>query len=134
MLKNGRIYTQDSRQPWVRALAAKGGKIIAVGDVELLAKYLGPKTQVADLQGKMAMPGLNDVHVHTANAGRDLQLYTCVLPLYATFEQALATVRECARGKTKDEWIVGQYVGSDLYPRLRKSDAVKLLDTASGGR
>jgi len=32
MLKNGRIYTQDSRQPWVRALAAKGGKIIVTGE------------------------------------------------------------------------------------------------------
>jgi len=60
VLKHGHIWTRDSAQPWVEAVAISGDKIIAVGSDATVAAMAGAQTQVIDLGGRMAMPGIND--------------------------------------------------------------------------
>jgi hypothetical protein len=65
---NGKIYTVNEAQPWVEAVAIKDGEFVAVGsdaDVKVLA---GGETEIVDLGGKFAMPGLHDTHVHMEQA------------------------------------------------------------------
>lgn len=134
VLQNGEIYTAVDSSPWVQGIAFRDGRVSAIGSDADMRLLIGPKTQVIDLLKRMAMPGLNDVHVHVLWAVRDLARYTCKLPAYASLEELLATVRNCSKGKGSDDWIVGQHFGSDLFPRIEKSEAIKLLDEASGGR
>ena len=65
---NGRIYTVNEEQPWVEAVAIKDGKFLVVGSSEAVKAVTGDKTTVVDLGGKMAMPGLIDVHNHAMGA------------------------------------------------------------------
>lgn len=78
ILKNGEIYTVETDQPWASALVIKGNKIIAVLDTDEAAEqYIGPSTQVIDLNGQFAMPGFIDAHVHFtgfAAQQQDIQL------------------------------------------------------------
>jgi hypothetical protein len=55
----------------VAALAIANGKIIATGTDAAIFKLKGPKTQIVDLHGAFAMPGINDAHTHIGEAGRE---------------------------------------------------------------
>ena len=63
---NGKIYTVNPTQPWVEAVAIKDGKFLAVGSAEQIAAVSGNETEVIDLNGNFAMPGIGDAHLHPA--------------------------------------------------------------------
>src|ERR1700737_5607883 len=64
LLINGHIYTSNPHSPWAEAVAIRGDKIVAVGSGNDLAKYQSASTQLIDLRGRMAMPGIIDNHAH----------------------------------------------------------------------
>ena len=64
--RNGRIYTVNETQPWAEAVAIKGGKFLAVGSGDDVAALIGDGTEVVDLGGAFAMPGIGDTHIHPA--------------------------------------------------------------------
>jgi predicted amidohydrolase YtcJ len=63
---NGKIYTVNPTQPWVEAVAIKDGKFLVVGSAEQIAAVSGNETEVIDLNGNFAMPGIGDAHLHPA--------------------------------------------------------------------
>jgi len=61
---DGRIYTVNAAQPWATAVAIKDGSFAVVGSVADVEDVTGEGTEVVDLGGRMAMPGLIDTHNH----------------------------------------------------------------------
>ncbi len=70
VLMNGKIVTVDEAKPEVQALAVGGDRIIAVGSNEEIKPYITQKTEVIDLEGKLAIPGFIDSHGHFTGLGR----------------------------------------------------------------
>ena len=67
VLKNGQVYTLEESMPWASAVVISGNKIVVVLENDSAAsKYIGPSTQVIDLEGQFVMPGFIDAHVHFA--------------------------------------------------------------------
>ena len=66
ILINGKIFTSDTSQLYVSALAIKGNKILAIGTNETIEKLASSKTKKIDLAGKTVVPGFNDAHDHLA--------------------------------------------------------------------
>ncbi len=64
VLLNGHIYTANTGRRWVEAVAITGDKIDAVGSNAEIAPHRSANTKVIDLQGKTAIPGITDGHVH----------------------------------------------------------------------
>jgi predicted amidohydrolase YtcJ len=64
VLRNGFVYTVDDRASVVEALAVRRGAIVYVGTDRGARKYVGRRTKVVDLKGRMVMPGLQDGHIH----------------------------------------------------------------------
>ncbi|MFD6697689.1 MULTISPECIES: amidohydrolase [unclassified Microbacterium] len=65
LLHGGRIRTFDARGSVVDALAIRDGRVIAVGaDARALRA-----AQTLDLDGRTAIPGVNDAHLHAAWLG-----------------------------------------------------------------
>ena len=64
VLFNGRIFTANDSQPWARALAIRGERVIAVGDTAAILALAGPSTRRLDLGGRTVVPGFNDAHQH----------------------------------------------------------------------
>ena len=64
ILFNGKIFTSVTAQPYVQALAVRGGRIVATGDSKTIQAMAGPKTSQMDLHGRTAIPGINDAHHH----------------------------------------------------------------------
>jgi len=69
VLLSGNIQTQNSAQPAAQALAMKDGKIVYVGDNGGAEKFMGPNTQVENVNGKLVLPGLVDAHTHPGTIG-----------------------------------------------------------------
>lgn len=114
ILHNGKIVTVDARFSMQQAIALKDGRIAAVGtSADVLKRERGPRTQVVDLGGKMALPGLIDAHVHTLGAA--LSEFRGPLPPLGSIAEIQKYIRERALVVPKGEWIV---VPRTLPPRL----------------
>lgn len=134
VLRHGEIYRVPERgSAWAQAVAIRGGRFVAVGSDAEMAPYIGPATQVVDLQGRMAMPGLADAHIHPIDGAYEA-LFSCALPPDGGLPEVLAAVKACAARAAPDDWIVGAAYSSRVSPALEKREALHLLDEASGGR
>ncbi|KAL0931288.1 amidohydrolase 3 [Colletotrichum truncatum] len=72
VFQNGSIYTLDEHSNRVSTLAVKDGIIIYAGNDTAPKDLIGNSTQVLDLGGRMAMPGLVDTHLHALQAGQNM--------------------------------------------------------------
>jgi hypothetical protein len=64
ILTNGKIFTSDTSQLYVQALAIQNNKILAVGNNHDIEKLASAKTKKINLKGKTVVPGFNDAHDH----------------------------------------------------------------------
>jgi len=75
VLLNGKVVTVDENVPDGEAIAVRGDRILAVGGDGDVEPLVGPNTQVIDLQGQLAIPGIIDSHAHFMGIGQaQLQL------------------------------------------------------------
>ena len=113
--RNGRIYTVDDSRPWAQALAVEGERLVFVGGDESVEKYIGPGTEVIDLDGRMVMPGIHDAHTHLLWAGLQLN-YGCQFSQELSLEEMLTALQDCAAGRAKDQWLVAGLFSYDQFP------------------
>lgn len=107
VLENGSIYTVDGDRPWAESVAIDGRRIVYVGSDQGARRYVGPKTRVVDLKGRMVMPGLQDGHSHPSVAGEILS--SCSLdyePLTEEeFGQRIQGCLDRTSGEEPDGWL-----------------------------
>jgi predicted amidohydrolase YtcJ len=72
ILINGKVWTVNPQQPEAEAVAISANRIIAVGTSGEISALRQPHTKVIDLQGRRALPGFNDAHVHFFSGGLGL--------------------------------------------------------------
>ena len=63
---NGKIFTADTTQLYVKAMAIKSTTILAIGSNATIRKLASAKTKQIDLKGRTIVPGFNDAHDHLA--------------------------------------------------------------------
>lgn len=106
LLTHARVVTLDPARPEASALAIRGGRVLAAGDEGELARYVDAHTQVLDLHGALAVPGLIDAHAHLWGiGGMKLELD---LRNAKSWEEIAALVAAEARKRPKGEWIEGR--------------------------
>ena len=105
--RNGYVYTVDARDSVQQALAMRDGHIVYVGMDAGVAPFMGAKTRVVDLQGRMLMPGLVDGHMHPLQGGS--ALLKCSLNYeQLKVEQLQAKIQACldaTRAQEPDGWL-----------------------------
>ena len=105
---NGRIYTVNEAQPWAEAVAIKDGKFLVVGSNADVEAVTGDGTEVVDLGGGFAMPGIGDTHIHQALVMPKRAF--CGLPgtfYEPTEEQTIEALEECIANYPEDrEWFI----------------------------
>jgi predicted amidohydrolase YtcJ len=106
VLRNGNVVTMDASNPGATAVAMTAGRISWVGDEGGIEPWIGSETEVVDLEGQLAVPGLIEGHAHFMNLGRAL----LGVPLMDTrsWEEIVARVEEVAREAPAGAWIVGR--------------------------
>ena len=104
LLLNAKIYTLDSRQPRVSALALRDGKILAAGADDEMRALAGAHTQVFDLHGRAVLPGLTDAHLHFEWYAFGLQDINAETD---TLDECLQRVQTRAQSTPPGQWIEG---------------------------
>jgi predicted amidohydrolase YtcJ len=64
VLRNAFVYTVDEDASVKRALAVRNGKLVYVGGKKGVRRYIGKRTEVLKMGGRMVMPGLHEGHIH----------------------------------------------------------------------
>src|ERR1700736_4341651 len=64
VLEGGAIYTVDPARSLAEALAVRDGRLVFVGTRSAAQRWIGPRTRVEELSGRMVLPGLVDAHLH----------------------------------------------------------------------
>ena len=96
----------NPRQPVAQAVAIAKNRIVKVGSNQEISPLIRPGTKVVNLEGKTAVPGLIDTHIHVADFGR------CLMWLDLTSAQSIAElqnlVKEKAAQTPSGKWIIGR--------------------------
>ena len=114
VLQNGDIYTVDAVRSWADAVAIKGEHIVYVGPDSGAQAFIDADTEVVDLNGKMVLPGFQDVHIHPPWAGVKHQ--GCILVDYYTLEETLAAIKKCVADSPDAPFIRGDGWYVPLFP------------------
>jgi predicted amidohydrolase YtcJ len=105
VLYNGKIATLETPAT-VQALAARGGRIVALGADADLKRYVGQGTEAIDLAGSFAMPGFIEGHGHFGGVGQSqLQLN---LMKATSWDEIVAMVAAAVKQAKPGQWIYGR--------------------------
>ena len=106
VLRNGKIVTMEAGSPQVQALAARAGKVVALGTDEQVQSLIGPSTKVIDLGGRLAIPGFIEGHGHFMGLGSSKMVLN--LRDVKNWDQIVAMVAAAAREAKPGTWILGR--------------------------
>jgi predicted amidohydrolase YtcJ len=106
VLRGGKVVTVDDAQPEAQAIAVSGYSIVAVGSNRQISRYIGPDTEVVELEGRLAIPGFIEGHGHFMSLGNARMILD--LTQAGTWDDIVAMVAEAARDAAPGEWITGR--------------------------
>jgi predicted amidohydrolase YtcJ len=72
ILFHAKVFTADPQNPYAEAVALRGDKIIAVGNLHEVEKSVSATAERIDLDGKTLFPGFIDSHSHSIDGGLNL--------------------------------------------------------------
>ena len=128
---SAKIWTGDSALPSGGALAARDGKLVAIGGNREIERLRGPKTVVIEGRGRRVVPGFLDAHTHMSMGGFNL----LAIDLRQTVDPADFTRRLAAFAKTRPPgvWLTDGAWDHEQWnpPRLPTKE---MLDPATGDR
>lgn len=104
ILTGGRIWTENPSEPEGEAIAISGGRIVAVGTAADIDGLRSARTRVIPLEGRRAVPGFNDAHVHFYYGGASLT--SVQLRSAKSKKEFRDRIAKFARGIGKGEWIL----------------------------
>ena len=114
VLHNGRIWCGRGENV-SEALAVWQGKVLATGSSADMLSLKGPRTEVIDLEGRFASPGLIDNHLHLISTGITMGWVDATPAAAPTLAALTARLAERAAETPKGGWV-----------RARGYDQVKL--------
>lgn len=104
IIYNGTIWC-GYEEGTVEALAIWQGKVLATGTKDQVWGLKGDTTQLIDLEGRFATPGLNDSHLHLISVGLTLKWIDATADAAPTLESLLNAIRETAASVPPGTWI-----------------------------
>jgi predicted amidohydrolase YtcJ len=106
IIKGGTIYTSQAESPTAEYIAVKDGIIVFVGREADGKSWIGPATEVIDLQGATLTAGFIETHGHFMGLGyNELNLD---LMHVTSYEELVDMVRQAAEKAPPGQWITGR--------------------------
>jgi hypothetical protein len=110
---DGAVYTVDINRSWAEAIALRDKHIVYVGTSQGAREYVGDKTSVVSLAGKMVLPGFQDAHVHPIEAG--MGYIGCGLHELAAPKAYVEAISKCAEQQPDATVIDGAGWRMDVF-------------------
>ena len=107
IITRGKILTVDGNFTVVEALAIAGGRIVARGTSQEIAKLATPTARIIDVKGATVIPGLIDNHFHLTRAVATWHQQTRFEGV-GSRKEALAILAAKAASQPPGEWVMVQ--------------------------
>jgi predicted amidohydrolase YtcJ len=104
VLINGRVWTGEAARPWAEAVAARDGRILAVGRTSDVRALAGAGTKLIDCGGSLVLPGFIDSHTHFLAGG--FALKSIQLRDASSREEFVARLAAKAKELGPGRWIL----------------------------
>ncbi len=123
VLVHGKIWTGEpvarlgqkmNPASFAEAVAMVDGRILSVGTTDQIHAYVGRETQVIDLQGRLAVPGFIDSHVHFIDGG--FQLLEVGLKDARDETEFTRRIAEKAKSLPGGRWMQGGNWDEEAWP------------------
>lgn len=121
VLRGGKVATVDPALGNTEAIAINGYQITAVGGNDEISAYIGPETEVIELNGRFAMPGFIEGHGHYMGLGRSKQILD--LRNVENWAEVVTMVSGAVDKAQPGEWIFGRGWHQDKWDSV-PDDAV----------
>ena len=106
VIRNGKVATLKEGAPEVSALAARAGRIVAVGNETDVASWIGVETYLIDLAGRLAIPGFIEGHGHFMSLGNSKMILN--LTGANTWQEIVEMVATSVREAEPGSWVTGR--------------------------
>lgn len=106
VLRGGVVATVDPALGNAEAIAVNGYQITAVGGNDEISAYIGPQTEVIELNGRFVMPGFIEGHGHYMGLGRSKQILD--LRNVRNWDEIVSMVSGAVDKAQPGEWIFGR--------------------------
>ena len=106
VIHNGTIYTMDDYNPIIENVVVKDGKIIHVGSTNNYKKFIGPNTEVLNLNNSTMVPGLIEGHGHFMGLGYAKMRLD--LSQVKNYDELVDIVEDAVKKASPGEWILGR--------------------------
>ncbi len=107
ILRNGAVW-RGRRDGVADAIALWQGRVLATGSNDEIDALRGPQTEVIDLAGRLATPGLNDSHLHLISLGLLSNWIDATPKAAPTLDHLLASIAARAQSVPKGEWVLAR--------------------------
>ena len=107
ILTGGRVWC-GLDLPEAEAVAMGGGLVLATGTATEIAAMAGEGTRVIDLGGRLAVPGINDAHMHLLPYGLAMAEVDLRPKSAPTLDALLAALRDRAADTPPEGWVTGR--------------------------
>ena len=128
LFTNGVVYTANQTQQVVTSIGITNDRLVYVGNAKDAEALIATETEIIDLNGKMIIPGLHDVHIHLAGI---VESDNCDLAGQAfSLTDMVPRLKQCLRrlGLPDGEWLTVEqwpyYSGnepSEIFPTIRSA-------------
>jgi len=116
VLTGGKVATVDPALGTTEAIALRGHLIAAVGSNDDIAAYVGPDTDVINLNGRLVIPGFIEGHGHYLSLGRAKQILD--LSTAKTWDDIVGQVAIAVDKAEPGEWIFGRGWHQDKWQSI----------------
>ena len=106
VLVNGKIVTLADDLPEASALAARDGRIVAIGSETDVQGWIDDDARVIDLEGQLAIPGFIEGHGHFMGLGNAKMILD--LTTATTWQEIVDMVARAAETAEPGAWILGR--------------------------
>jgi predicted amidohydrolase YtcJ len=115
IVTNARVLTMDDANPRAGAVAAKDGRILAVGTPAEVEALRGPDTEVIDGRGATLLPGFVESHCHLFMGGAELAHLQ--LGGITGFDAVAQTIRDFAAANPDRPMLMAQGADYMIFGR-----------------
>jgi predicted amidohydrolase YtcJ len=125
VITNAEIYTVDAARSWAQSLAVRKDRIVYVGNNLDVKDYVGEKTRIIDLEGRLLLPAFHDSHTHMVLGGE--RLTQCILSNAKSIDEILERIQTYKQTHQSNTWLLGWGYDQSLFPEGNPNK--KLLDS-----
>ena len=118
----GAVYTVDGARSWAETVVVSNGRIVFVGADAASKPWIGMRTRVVDLEGKMLLPAFHDSHVHPISGG--IESLEVNLHGIESAAEVLEKVRSYAAAHPNASWIRGSGWELTTFPNANPTRAM----------